>query len=119
MFQASEALEELMALLHANITRACQEYLEQYRRQLHVTPKSYLAFLDTFCELFTSKSTTLRDLAASLTTGLRKLDEAKVDVSVMKVGFVIKHTPVVTQNRHHSHSWLRAINTGRAATAQP
>lgn len=81
----SGSLETLIAQLHINVTDACLEYHNQFRRQLHVTPKSFLAFLDMYSELYRSKSETLTGLAASLTIGLRKLDEAKADVSTMKV----------------------------------
>ena len=45
-----------------------QEYYEKYRRQAHVTPKSYLSFIAGFKALYTSKLAAYRDLAASITS---------------------------------------------------
>lgn len=83
--QVFQGLENLTATMHVTITDACQEYLDKYRRHVHVTPKSYLAFLDFYCSLYVSKSATLKGLASSISTGLRKMDEAKADVNTMKV----------------------------------
>lgn len=83
--QVIDSVQRLMAAMHVTIMEACQEYLGSYRRHVHVTPKSFLSFLEFYCSLYKSKLGTVRGLAASISTGLRKMDEAKVDVNNMKV----------------------------------
>ena len=63
-----------------------QEYFEKYRRQAHVTPKSYLSFINGYKQLYAKKLADNRALATSINSGLQKMFEAKGDVNRMKVG---------------------------------
>lgn len=54
---------------------------------MHVTPKSYLSFINGFKALYSRKLTANRELAASINSGLQKMFEAKADVNRMKVGW--------------------------------
>ena len=73
-----------MAAVHAGMTGACEDYFERYRRNVYVTPKSYLSFLTAYSETYTKKVANLTDLASSINTGLEKLAQATDDVDVMK-----------------------------------
>lgn len=84
-----QALKRMMACVHMQVTAACQEYYEKYRRQAHVTPKSYLSFIAGFKALYTSKLAAYRDLATSINSGLLKMNEAKEDVNRMKARWEI------------------------------
>ncbi len=77
-----------MGEMHTSMSQACDEYLRKYRRQVHVTPKTFLSFLDVFKQLYKSKLETTTDLAASIVGGLQKLDEAKDDILEMKASMV-------------------------------
>ena len=82
--QVKEQLKLLMGSVHTAVTKACHEYFERFRRHVYVTPRSYLAFLASYRELYTRKLDTTRLLASSINSGLAKMNEAKVDVSRMK-----------------------------------
>ena len=43
-----------MAGVHTRVTAACQQYYLQYRRQAHVTPKSFIASVEGFKQLYRS-----------------------------------------------------------------
>ncbi len=73
-----------MGSVHSAVTVACHEYFERFRRHVYVTPRSYLAFLATYRELYTRKLDATRLLASSINSGLAKMNEAKVDVGRMK-----------------------------------
>ena len=73
-----------MGSVHSAVTVACHEYFERFRRHVYVTPRSYLAFLATYRELYTRKLDVTRLLASSINSGLAKMNEAKVDVGRMK-----------------------------------
>jgi len=54
------------------------------RRNVYVTPKSYLAFLASYQNLYSRKISDLEIEEKSITDGLIKLDEAGDGVNVMK-----------------------------------
>ena len=78
-------MRTLMGGAHASITAACAEYHKRFRRNVYVTPKSYLSFLDGFRKLYSEKLAETRELASSINVGLQKMNDAKVDVKRMKV----------------------------------
>ena len=74
-----------MAGLHAGVSRLCADYRTTRRRSVHVTPKSYLSFLDGFASLYKAKLAGTRALADAVARGLAKMDQAKKDVERMRV----------------------------------
>ena len=42
---AKDALKLAMGHVHVFVTAACKEYFEKFRRNVYVTPKSYLSFI--------------------------------------------------------------------------
>ena len=82
--QVKEKLKLLMGAVHSAVTVACAEYFERFRRHVYVTPRSYLAFLSGYRELYGRKLAATRALAAAIKSGLAKMSEAKVDVNRMK-----------------------------------
>ena len=83
-----DSLKAMMGQVHVDVTAACQEYFEKYRRHVYVTPKSYLSFIAGYKSLYEKKLVYVRELATSINSGLAKMGEAKVDVNKMKVSLV-------------------------------
>ena len=84
-----DSLKAAMGQVHVDVTAACQEYFEKYRRHVYVTPKSYLSFIAGYKSLYDKKLVYVRELATSINSGLAKMGEAKVDVNKMKVGLLV------------------------------
>ena len=63
------ALIETMGVFHDKVAMTCVEYFDRYRRTTHVTPKSYLSFLDGYKQIYEEKHTLLADLARRMNTG--------------------------------------------------
>ena len=95
-----EQLKMLMGSVHSAVTVACHEYFERFRRHVYVTPRSYLAFLSGFRELYARKLSATRELAASINSGLAKMNEAKVDVNRMKARAHGIYIHVLQLNKH-------------------
>ena len=72
------------AFVHIRVTTACDEYMEKYRRQVYVTPKSYLTFIEEYQGVYSKKYELYNTQRASLKIGLDKLLEAGEDVEAMK-----------------------------------
>ncbi|PSC73956.1 flagellar outer dynein arm heavy chain gamma [Micractinium conductrix] len=94
-----QSLKQLMASVHVMVTAACQEYFEKYRRQAHVTPKSYLSFINGYRALYTKKLAYNHELAASINSGLTKMNDAKADISRMKGELAIKNQELAVATR--------------------
>jgi len=69
-----------IASVHDLVTDACEEYFQKYRRPVFVTPKSYLAFISSYKQVYTSKLAQITLQQKNVEMGLKKLKEAEVDV---------------------------------------
>ncbi len=66
--------------MHARVAAECAAYRAQYRRSVHITPRSFTASVAAFAALYGRKLRELRGRAADIAAGLAKMDAAKVDV---------------------------------------
>ncbi|KAJ9508838.1 hypothetical protein QJQ45_028152, partial [Haematococcus lacustris] len=89
--EVKDSLKLMMGHLHVFVTSACQEYFEKFRRHVYVTPKSYLAFIQGYKELYSKKWAYTQELAVSIRGGLEKMYEAKNDVNKMKAELAVKN----------------------------
>ena len=78
------ALPRLAASVHAAVGSLCDELRSSRNRSAHVTPRSYLNFLDGFVSLYASRLASAREQEASVRAGLAKMAQAKLDVAEMR-----------------------------------
>lgn len=74
-----------MAHVHNAMSAATVDYFESYRRNVYVTPKSYLGFIAEYKTVYVQKLDHIQGLAENINTGLSKLLDAAEDVEKMKV----------------------------------
>ena len=89
--KAKDELQTHMGFVHVAVTRACKEYFEKFRRNVYVTPKSYLSFIDGYRALYQRKLDEVKQLADKINSGLNKLFEAKADVKNMQIELTQKN----------------------------
>jgi len=112
--ESKDALMAHMAKIHSLVTVATMEYFTSFRRNVYVTPKSYLSFLKTYCQVYTDQYTGIKTLADKINNGLVKLEEAAADVAKMQIE--LKQTEVVLQEASaKSAVLLKEITIGTAA----
>ena len=103
-----------MAKVHSLVTQATAEYFSSFRRNVYVTPKSYLSFLQTYTGVYTDQFQQIKMLADKINNGLIKLEEAAQDVAKMQIE--LKKTEVVLQEAAaKSAVLLKEITAGTAA----
>ena len=73
--------------------------LHRYRRQTHVTPKSYLSFVDGYKTIYKQKHSELAGLAQRMNEGLDKLTEAGRSVDQLSKELAIKEKELEFANR--------------------
>ena len=93
--QVRRALPQLAASVHAAVGSLCEELRSSRNRSVHVTPKSYLNFLDGFVSLYGSRLSSAKEQESSVRAGLDKMAQAKVDVAEMRTELSAKEKKLV------------------------
>ncbi|XP_023932850.1 dynein heavy chain 8, axonemal [Lingula anatina] len=91
-------LVEAMGFVHDNVANTCVEYFQRYRRQTHVTPKSYLSFIDGYKSIYSEKYDHIGELANRMATGLNKLIEATQSVDQLSKDLKEKEKELAVAN---------------------
>ncbi|XP_060805314.1 dynein axonemal heavy chain 8 [Amyelois transitella] len=87
-------LIEIMGMVQDNVADTCTMYYDRFRRQTHVTPKSYLSFLEGYKVLYKEKHLNIAEMARRMTTGLDKLVEAAASVDILKKELELKEQEI-------------------------
>lgn len=70
-------------------------FLFRFRRQTHVTPKSFLSFLNNYKEVYKAKLADIEDQSFKMSNGLGKLKEAAESIDVLKQEMEVKKVEIV------------------------
>ncbi|KGL82064.1 Dynein heavy chain 8, axonemal, partial [Tinamus guttatus] len=81
---------ETMGLFHDIVSESCENYFQRYRRRAHVTPKSYLSFINGYKEVYTEKLANINEQAERMQIGLSKLMEASESVAKLSQELAVK-----------------------------
>lgn len=79
----AEAIVEHVVFVHQSVGRASESFEKKLRRINHVTPKNYLDFANRYINLLEEKDKEILRLCDRLDGGLKKLDEASAQLSVL------------------------------------
>uniref|UniRef100_A0A8C5KN64 Dynein, axonemal, heavy chain 8 n=1 Tax=Jaculus jaculus TaxID=51337 RepID=A0A8C5KN64_JACJA len=81
---------ETMGLFHDVVSENCESYFQRYRRRAHVTPKSYLSFINGYKNIYTEKVKYINEQAERMNIGLDKLMEASESVAKLSQDLAVK-----------------------------
>ena len=82
-----------------NVAEMCVQYFERFRRQTHVTPKSYLSFLGGYKGIYKMQHEAIGQLAKRMNTGLAKLVEASESVAKLSEELVVKEKELAVASK--------------------
>ncbi|KAM6185105.1 dynein axonemal heavy chain 8 [Rhynchocyon petersi] len=81
---------ETMGLFHDMVSESCEHYFQRYRRRAHVTPKSYLSFINGYKNIYMEKVKYIDGQAERMNIGLDKLMEASESVAKLSQDLAVK-----------------------------
>ncbi|TKC36333.1 hypothetical protein EI555_006320, partial [Monodon monoceros] len=81
---------ETMGLFHDMVSESCESYFQRYRRRAHVTPKSYLSFINGYKNIYAEKVKYINEQAERMNIGLDKLMEASESVAKLSQDLAVK-----------------------------
>ncbi|KAJ8735705.1 hypothetical protein PYW07_007325 [Mythimna separata] len=112
--ETKQQLIEIMGIVQDNVADTCVQYYDRFRRQAHVTPKSYLSFLEGYKVLYKEKHENIGEMARRMTTGLSKLVEAAASVDELKKELEVKEQEI-KQATEKAEEVLAAVADSQAA----
>ena len=88
-----------VSLLQDMVAEMCVEYFQRFRRQTHVTPKSYLSFISGYKAIYDQKKGEIGILAERMNTGLEKLIEATAAVNELSKELAVKEKELAVASK--------------------
>jgi len=89
----------VMASVQGSVSVACTTYYQRFRRSAHVTPKSFLNFINSYKAVYSNKEAEIEQMSARMNAGLAKLNEASKAVELLKKDLAVMEQELDVANK--------------------
>ncbi|XP_018400014.1 PREDICTED: dynein heavy chain 8, axonemal [Cyphomyrmex costatus] len=96
--EVKQQLIQVVGDIQDNVSDTCADYFDRFRRQVHVTPRSFLTFLDGYKMFYKQRLDNINMLASRMSSGLNKLTDAAAQVDVLRHELEKTQEEIATKN---------------------
>ncbi|KAF6775711.1 hypothetical protein AHF37_04900 [Paragonimus kellicotti] len=111
----NEAYVNAVACIHKSVASACNDYYDQFRRPISVTPHTFLKYMEEIKQTYSAFASQLNAYIQRMETGVEKLNEAQHAIDDLRVVLALKETELQDATENAEEVLRRVMEQAQVA----